>query len=108
MLAGFALTAGLCVILEKILKTIQIPSDLISGKPLVTSAMKKSCMSEFAFTRQNSCVECYEVAHENCDICGGEIDYVEKIYVPLDTCKEIYKAMATEIKKWNSCAPNYN
>lgn len=81
------------------MKTIQIPIDERTGRPLVTSAMKAACIGEFTFTRQNSCTECYECADENCDICGGEIDYIETIAVPWDTCKEIYKAMATSAEQ---------
>ena len=73
--------------------------DERTGKPLVTSAMKADCIGEFTFTRQNACVECYEVANENCDVCGGEIDYIETITVPWGTCKEIYKAMAVAAGK---------
>lgn len=55
------------------MKTIQIPLDERTGKPLVTSAMKAACI--------------------------GEIDYVDQITVPWDTCKKIYKAMVLEAAK---------
>jgi hypothetical protein len=57
------------------------------------------CIGEFTFDRQNACIDCYELADENCDLCGGEIDYIETITVPWDTCKEIYKTMAIAAEK---------
>jgi hypothetical protein len=81
------------------MKTIQIPIDERTGKPLVTSAMKTACLSEFTFPMHRVCHECFEEADENCDVCGGEIDYVDQITVPWDTCKEIYKAMSLEAAK---------
>jgi hypothetical protein len=80
-------------------KTIQIPIDERTGKPLVSSAMKAECIGGFRFTRQNACVQCYDEADANCDVCGGEIDYIETITVPWDTCKEIYKAMTVSAGK---------
>ena len=81
------------------MKTIQIPIDQRTDKPLVTTAMKGACIGDFKFTRQNACAKCFELADENCDVCGGKIDYIETIIVPWDVCKEIYKAMAIEAAK---------
>jgi hypothetical protein len=81
------------------MKTIQVPIDERSGKPLVTSAMKAACIGEFTFPMHRVCTECLEIADEECDVCGGEIDYIDQITVPWDTCKAIYKAMAMEAAK---------
>jgi hypothetical protein len=79
--------------------TLQIPIDQRTGKPLVSSAIKASCIGEFTFDREASCMACFEEADKTCEICAGEIDYVETITVPWDTCKKIYKAMAIEAAK---------
>jgi hypothetical protein len=59
----------------------------------ITNEMKKSCIGEFTFTRENACVSCYLERDKNCEICNGEIEYIETITVPWDTCKQIYKKM---------------
>ncbi|HBP6211045.1 TPA: hypothetical protein L6A00_05240 [Pseudomonas aeruginosa] len=67
-----------------------VPSD----KGCVTSSMKAECIGEFSFYIRAACAECLDVGTDSdCHVCGGDIEYDQKIDVPWDTCKEIYKAM---------------
>lgn len=84
-----------------VIPRMSIPVDQRNGKPLVTSAMKAECIGEFSFGREAVCPRCYEVDEPTpgCAVCGGEVEYMEKITVPWTTCKDIYKAMAVEAAK---------
>ncbi|EMM6789410.1 hypothetical protein PX122_29890 [Pseudomonas aeruginosa] len=67
-----------------------VPMD----KGCVTSSMKAECIGEFSFYIRAACAECLDVGTDSdCHVCGGDIEYDQKIDVPWDTCKEIYKAM---------------
>lgn len=67
-----------------------VPSD----DGCVTSSMKAECIGEFSFYIRAACAECLDVGTDSdCHVCGGDIEYDQKIDVPWDTCKEIYKAM---------------
>jgi len=83
------------------MSTMKIPTDPRcpgENKPLVTSAMKAECIGEFAIERQVTCPSCYfdgEVPQDDCTVCGGNMTYTEKIDIPWDTMKDIYKLMAT-------------
>ncbi len=67
-----------------------VPSD----KGCVTSSMKAECIGEFSFYIRAACAECLDVGTDSdCHVCGGDIEYDQKIDVPWDTCKEIYKTM---------------
>ncbi|MBF2991408.1 hypothetical protein HKT22_01090 [Pseudomonas aeruginosa] len=67
-----------------------VPSD----KGCVTSSMKAECIGEFSFYIRAACAECLDAGTDSdCHVCGGDIEYDQKIDVPWDTCKEIYKAM---------------
>ena len=85
------------------MKTISIPIDERTGKPLVTSAMKAECIAEFSFQREIACPACCyeseETEQDSCALCNGSGEYTEKLVIPWDTCKEIYKAMAIEAAK---------
>ena len=74
----------------------------LSGKPEITNAMKAECIGEFTFDVERVCTHCAVAFHDEdheCEVCDGEIEYTETVTVPWDTCKEIYKAMATEAAK---------
>ena len=81
-----------------IIPRMSIPVDQRNGKPLVTSAMKAECIGEFFFDREAVCPECFDAEDPDpdCSLCGGKVEFMEKITVPWTTCKEIYKAMAVE------------
>ncbi|EPF5011088.1 hypothetical protein ACSSFO_005592 [Pseudomonas aeruginosa] len=67
-----------------------VPSD----KGCVTSSMKAECIGEFSFYIRAACAECLDVGTDSdCHVCGGDIEYDQKIDVPWYTCKEIYKTM---------------
>ncbi|HFH3169829.1 hypothetical protein [Pseudomonas aeruginosa] len=67
-----------------------VPMD----KGCVTSSMKAECIGEFSFYIRAACAECLDAGTDSdCHVCGGDIEYDQKIDVPWDTCKEIYKAM---------------
>jgi len=83
--------------METVKTVMMIPADPRNGKPLVTSAMKAACIGEFSVEREAACPSCYfegEVPEQGCTICGGTLTYTEKIDVPWDTMKDIYKMMA--------------
>ncbi|MCS9521570.1 hypothetical protein N1E65_12245 [Pseudomonas aeruginosa] len=65
-----------------------------ADKGCVTSSMKAECIGEFSFYIRAACAECLDVGTDSdCHVCGGDIEYDQKIDVPWDTCKEIYKTM---------------
>lgn len=76
---------------------LSIPVDLRTGKPMVSSDMKAECIGEFSFETEQTCYHCYEIEKDkDCEVCGGEVNYQQKVTVPWNTCKDIYKAMAAE------------
>lgn len=76
-----------------------IPLDA-TGEPKVTNEMKAECIGEFTFTREATCTAChYDEPQDDCEVCGGEVQYIETITVPWTSCKEIYKAMANAARR---------
>lgn len=66
--------------------------DLKSGEP--NGAMKYAAMGEFSIDVKMSCTACdYHGSDEECEVCGGEIDYYEKRTIDWTTCKDIYECM---------------
>lgn len=71
-----------------------------NGKPEVTSAMKAEHHGKHSFTKWSLCPKCALRLDQHYDgiecLCNESEDhtYMEKIEVPWDTCKEIYKGMA--------------
>lgn len=54
---------------------------------------KGALMGEFTVTREMHCSVCdYDDTDETCEVCGGEVEYVEHVSVPWDSIKEIYNA----------------
>jgi len=86
-------------------ETMKIPIDprypegcAAYPRPQVTSAMKMDCIGEFTIEREQTCPSCYaeeEGPQADCTICSGNLTYTEKIDVPWDIMKDIYKRMAT-------------
>lgn len=69
---------------------------MLNGKPEITNRMKSECIGNFTVTIEHLCSACaYHGEQEDCEVCGGEIKYSQKLQVPWDICKSIYKAMAT-------------
>ena len=66
------------------------------GEPEITRRMKRECLGEFMFDIEAICTACYEAEapQEDCEVCGGEITYNQKVAVPWDMVKDIYKRMA--------------
>lgn len=65
-----------------------------TGRGSITNAMKAECIGEFSFTVPQHCMECLDVgADEDCEVCGGAVEYQQSITVPWDTCKAIYAKM---------------
>nr|WP_286948314.1 DUF551 domain-containing protein [Pseudomonas sp. UBA6718] len=78
------------------------------GQGCVTSAMKAECIGDFSFGVTMSCGECVDIgADSDCPVCGGEVEYEQKITVPWDTCKEIYKGMLAAAPAQGQQSPNY-
>ncbi len=66
----------------------------------ITSAMKAECMGEFSLEIKQSCSAChFHGAQEDCEVCGGEIEWTEKRLIPWTTMKEIYVMMDNAAKK---------
>lgn len=69
---------------------MEIPTDR-NGLPMVTNVMKRECIGEYFVERE---IECPECAGSGCDACGLEGWTTEKLDIPWDTVKRIYKDMA--------------
>lgn len=55
--------------------------------PTITNRMKAECIGDFTFVRKSLCPSCVLGDPSDC-LCG-----FEKVIVPWDTCKAIYKRM---------------
>lgn len=54
---------------------------------------KAALIGEFTIKHQATCSAChFDVADADCEVCGGEVQYVEHVTVPWDTLKAIYAA----------------
>lgn len=71
--------------MEKLLKTISVPVDQITGSPLISNEMKIECIGEFSWREEAPYYDDEGNLHE---------DYVATHVVPWDICKDIYKRMA--------------
>lgn len=66
--------------------------DLKSGEP--NGAMRCAAMGEFHVSVKHSCTACdYHGADDECEVCGGEIDYYQNRSIDWSTCKDIYECM---------------
>lgn len=63
-----------------------LPSELTAE-----NGAKKLPIGEFFVEVEHSCSACYfGGSDEECEVCGGEIDWVQKHQIPWTTIKEIY------------------
>ncbi|WP_312388537.1 hypothetical protein [Stutzerimonas nitrititolerans] len=54
---------------------------------------KAALMGEFSIQHEATCSACYfDAADEDCEVCCGEVNYIEHISVPWETIKDIYAA----------------
>lgn len=74
------------------MKTMTIPVDERNGRPKITNAMKAEHIGEYRIPIELGC-NCD--MDEKCPACHGTGEYTYWAQVPWDTCKEIYKRMAT-------------
>lgn len=70
-----------------------------NGKPEITNKMKAECIGEFSIDIEMTCSACayaYDVSGDyvECEVCNGDINYIETRTIPWDTMKDIYKRMA--------------
>jgi len=67
----------------------------MSDKPVIISnRMKAECIGEFSMNIEKSCSACYYGEPQpECEVCAGEIDYIDTHMIPWDTMKDIYKKM---------------
>jgi hypothetical protein len=61
---------------------------------------KSALLGEFTVEHTAQCSACYyDEADEECEVCGGEIDYTVYVTVPWSTIKDIYAAAINHFKK---------
>jgi rRNA maturation endonuclease Nob1 len=54
---------------------------------------KAALIGEFTIEHEATCSGCYyDEPDEDCEVCGGEIHYIEHVAVPWDTIKDVYAA----------------
>ncbi|MCQ2034438.1 hypothetical protein [Stutzerimonas kunmingensis] len=54
---------------------------------------KAALIGEFTIRHEVTCSGCaYDEADDDCEVCGGEIEYTERVTVPWDVIKDIYAA----------------
>lgn len=69
-------------------------SEEIEELLTITNKMKSDCIGEFSFEIDEACSACsFHGSQEECEVCGGEIEFTRVVTVPWDICKDIYKAM---------------
>lgn len=67
-------------------KTVMMPRALTAE-----NGAKGALMGEFSFDLPLTCSDCdVRGAQEDCEVCGGEINYKLTVNVPWTTIKEIY------------------
>lgn len=67
-------------------------AEFKAGEP--TTRMKGAAMGEFGLIVKHTCTACdFHGADEDCEVCGGKIQYTQNSMIPWDMCKEIYKCM---------------
>ncbi len=55
--------------------------------------------SEFIFQTKQTCSEClFHGSQEDCEVCGGEVNYMQSVAVPEDTLAQIRAALLAEDK----------
>jgi len=63
------------------------------------SGAKELLIGEFFVEVEHSCSACYfNGPDEECEACGGEIDWTQKHQIPWPTIKEIYKKIVDQIR----------
>jgi hypothetical protein len=94
-------TLGAGALAEKIVEAMQSVSanqpdsgKVPSGYALVPVEPNKGALiGEFQFSIERSCSACsFHGVDEDCEVCGGEVEYREMITVPWTTTKEIIAA----------------
>lgn len=54
---------------------------------------KSALIGEFTIRHEVTCSGCaYDEADDDCEVCGGEIEYTERVTVPWAVIKDIYAA----------------
>lgn len=77
------------------LQQVAVPDGYVLMPVQLTAenGAKGALMGEFTVTREMHCSVCdYDDTDETCEVCGGEVEYVEHVSVPWDSIKEIYNA----------------
>ena len=66
--------------------------------PVEPSVVDKANLSgEYFVEVEHSCSACsYDEVQDDCEVCGGEINWTEKHTIPWSTIKDIRKAMLTQ------------
>lgn len=88
------------------IKTMEVPLDYRDKQsPMITNTMKQYCIGEYSFEIADVCTAChFDEPDPDCEVCGGEVEFRRKVTVPWNTCKKIYKQMATMAngsQRWN-------
>lgn len=71
---------------------------LVPARLTAENGAKGALSGEFSIQHETTCSACYfDEADDDCEVCGGEIQYVERITVPWGTIKEIYEEAVTAV-----------
>lgn len=71
---------------------------LMPARLTAENGAKGALSGEFTIRHETTCSACYfDEADDDCEVCGGEIQYVERITVPWETIKEIYSGAVTAV-----------
>lgn len=69
-------------------KTVMMPRELTAE-----NGAKAALMGEFIIQFPMTCSACnFHGAQEDCEVCGGEVEYMQPVNVPWTTIKAIYAA----------------
>lgn len=59
----------------------------------IPDGAKFQMIGEFTISHTETCSACYfDEPHEDCEVCGGDVDYDQSIDVPWSVQKDIFKA----------------
>lgn len=84
-----------CAVVDQVIAEYTVPEGYVLMPKALTAenGAKAALVGEFTILHEVTCSGCaYDEADEDCEVCGGEIEYTERVAVPWDVIKDIYAA----------------
>lgn len=92
-----------CAVGDQVIAKYVVPAGYVLMPKALTAenGAKAALIGEFTILHEVTCSGCaYDEADDDCEVCGGEIEYTERVAVPWDVIKDIY---AAAVKACGTC-----